>query len=161
MTVLVALLGSCVPAEAAPVRSSNAWLRGLLGRPSVGTAEVLLAAHLMTEDSHWKPDPAWAMERGRSRGWLRRQQVLHPGSPATRGFAAQVFARALGIRGGVWMRLTGEGARHSYRELKFLGMLPEGGPGVLLTGDELAGLLAAASRWQEVGPERPATGAGR
>ena len=160
LAVLTLGLGANARAAAAP-QTSNHWLRSLLGQHIVTSGDVMLAVQLFVETPGWKVDPSWALDKTAARGWIRRHQIVQVASPATRGFAAQLFAQALHIKGGVWLRLTGNSAYHAYRELKLLGMLPEGGPGVLLTGDELSGLMSSAARYQEVGPERPATSAGR
>lgn len=140
---------------ARPPADSASWLRGLYGRPTVSRADALRAALLCLDDAHWKPDEDWAAREGRGRGLVDQDDARDLGARATRGFGCSVFARALKIRGGLMMRLTGSAGRYAFRELVALGMIPDGPSHVSLTGDELAGLLLAASRYQDRGPERP------
>lgn len=131
------------------------FLRGLQGRPSVSRADVLLAAALFSDDAGWKHDSAWALEAARQRGLVRGDQAQDLEGRATRGYACSVFARALGLRGGVMMRLTGQSGRYAHRELRLHGLIPDGPSHLVLTGDELVGLLDGATKLRENGRTRP------
>ncbi|MBI4858722.1 MAG: hypothetical protein HY815_00360 [Candidatus Riflebacteria bacterium] len=133
---------------------SELWLRELVGKPLVTRGEVLLAAALIADDKAWRPDAAWAAKMLARRGFHDGPAGRHLDEFASRGFASRVFARLLQLQGGLWMRLTKQSARYSYRELVVLGLIPGGGDAVQMSGDELNGLLLGAERYREVGPER-------
>lgn len=160
--VAVAFLGSgafsvCLASSPAATESAECagWLRGIYGKPTVRRADVLLAALMVREEDGWTTRSGWALGRARETGLLGSGDGADMEGRAARGFGCSVFARALGIRGGLMMRLTGTSGRYAYRELAILGMIPDGPSHLDLSGDELAGLLLAASRYQEVGAERP------
>lgn len=149
---LLALLAAEVRAGA---DDAGPWLRGLYGKPRVSAEEVLIAAALIADEKGWRADGAYARALAQKRGYLRDD----PGAkrlekPVRRGFAASVFARLLEIEGGLWSRVTRQSPRYAYRELVVLGMAAPGGEDLWLTGDELSGLLLAAERHRQVGPER-------
>jgi hypothetical protein len=132
--------------------ASSRWLRSLYGAPTVTHGDVLLGVALIDDAKRWKRRYRYAARHA----WRRGYVAVTPDEltvEADRGFACRVFARMLRIRGGLLMRLTHEHPRYAYRELVALGLVPAGGDRVLLTGDELAGLLLGAARYREVGPE--------
>lgn len=131
------------------------WLRGLQGKRSTSRGDVLLAAALFADDAGWQQDHAWALKTAEQRGWVRGDQTHDLDSAATRGYACSVFARALRLRGGVMMRLTGQSGRYAYRELRLHGLIPDGPSHLTLTGDELVGLLDGATKLRENGRVRP------
>lgn len=134
--------------------AASEFLRRIYGKERVENGDVLLAAGLMLDEAHFADDPKWALKVARDRRLLRgRSPDLD--ARASRGFACQVFARALGIGGGLLMRISGDNPRYAYQELFQLGLIPDGGGHLSITGDELAGLLQNAMRYRDVGPERP------
>ena len=144
------------PSERTSDRASDAeWMRGLQGKPAVTRGEVLLAAGLLLDDAHWEPRPAWALRSARDHGLVRGGDAADLDGAATRAYGCAVFARALRIRGGVMMRVTGQAGRYAFRELRLHGLIPDGPSHLKLTGDELVGLLDGATKYREHGPTRP------
>lgn len=131
------------------------WLRGLHGKRATTRAEVLIAAGLLTDDEHWEPDARWAVRSAEAHHLVRGDDTQNLSEVATRGYGCSVFARALKLRGGVFMRLTGQSGRYAHRELVLHRLIPDGPSHLVLTGDELVGLLDGAAKFQENGPSRP------
>lgn len=156
-TLLVVALCLALAAPRAWASSDDAgpWLRSLYDRPQVTNGDVLIAAALILEPKIWQPDAAWARKVAIAKG-LMHEDIAKKLLPlaSKRGFACSVFCRALDIDGGLMSRLTAQHPRWAYRELVALGMVPPGGDRIWISGDELAGLILAAERYREVGPER-------
>ena len=148
---IVVLLGLA----SAAIAGDTDWLRSVYGKPAVTRGEVLIAAALFADDAHWTADAGAALKLLEARRVVDAREAGDLARTATRGFGCTVFSRALKIRGGVMMRITGESGRYAYRELVLHGMIPDGPSHLALTGDELAGLLTGASHYQETGAVRP------
>lgn len=75
-----------------------------------------------------------------------------------RGTLAVALSRALKIRGGVVMSLTGPSPRYATRELVFLGIFPPSSPNQTFSGTEYLGIIGKAEDYQRVaraGTSRP------
>jgi hypothetical protein len=75
-----------------------------------------------------------------------------------RGTLAVAFSRALNIRGGVVMSLTGASPRYATRELVFQGIFPPSSPNQTFSGTEFLGIIGKAEDYQRVaraGTSRP------
>ena len=75
-----------------------------------------------------------------------------------RGTLAVALARALEIRGGVVMSLTGKTPRYATKELVFLGIYPPSSPNQTFSGTEYLGIIGKAEDYQRVtraGTARP------
>jgi hypothetical protein len=75
-----------------------------------------------------------------------------------RGTLAVALSRALEIRGGVVMTLTGSTPRYATRELVFLGIYPPSSPNQTFSGTEYLGIIGKAEDYQRVarvGSARP------
>jgi hypothetical protein len=75
-----------------------------------------------------------------------------------RGTLAVALARALKIRGGLVMALTGPSPRYATKELVFLGIFPPSSPNQTFSGTEYLGIIGKAEDYQRVeraGTERP------
>jgi hypothetical protein len=67
--------------------------------------------------------------------------------PLDKGLAAQLFCRALGIKGGLIMRLFGIRPRTAFNELVFLRLMPQGSQHEILNGREFLVLFANARKY--------------
>jgi hypothetical protein len=91
---------------------------------------------------------------------LKRREMLaddfdEPANEAVeRGTLAVALVRALGIRGGVLMRLLGPTRRYATRELQFVEVFPPSSPRQTFSGSEFLGIIARAEDYQK----RRATG---
>lgn len=75
-----------------------------------------------------------------------------------RGALAVALSRALKIRGGIVMSLTGPSPRYATRELVFLGIFPPSSPNQTFSGTEFLGIIGKAEDYQRVaraGTARP------
>jgi hypothetical protein len=75
-----------------------------------------------------------------------------------RGTLAVALSRALEIRGGVIMSLTGTTPRYATKELIFLGIYPPSSPNQTFSGTEFLGIVGKAEDYQRVaraGTARP------
>ena len=94
-----------------------------------------------------------------------KQRKLLPGNfdqPAEqavdRGTLAVALSRALDVRGGVVMAVTGPSPRYATRELVFLGIYPPSSPNQTFSGTEFLGIIGKAEDFQRVaraGTQRP------
>ncbi|MEM8835009.1 MAG: hypothetical protein AAGD00_04225 [Planctomycetota bacterium] len=76
------------------------------------------------------------------RGWLPEGFNEQPNLAMQRGRFASLAAHALGIDGGVMMRLTDKAPRYATRELEFLNLIGPGTEREVLSGLELLGTVA-------------------
>jgi hypothetical protein len=95
---------------------------------------------------------------------LKERRLLPKGfdAPAEqavdRGTLAVALSRALRIRGGVVMSLTGATPRYATKELVFLGIFPQSSPNQTFSGTEYLGIIGKAEDYQRVarsGTSRP------
>ena len=68
-------------------------------------------------------------------------------APLTKGFAAEVFCRALNIRGGLWMRLLGINERRALKELVFENIASGGNVLDKVSGRELVEMFIQAANY--------------
>lgn len=90
----------------------------------------------------------------RERRLLRRDFDAPAEQAVDRGTLAVALARALDIRGGAVMALTGATPRYATKELVFLGIFPPSSPNQTFSGTEYLGIIGKAEDHQR------ATGAG-
>ena len=94
-------------------------------------------------------------------------------APVRRGTLAVALARALGIQGGLTMRVFGIQPRYAVRELQYAGVYPPSSPQQTFSGAEFLGIIGRAEDYQRVreqgaestetppvAPSAPAGGAG-
>jgi hypothetical protein len=91
----------------------------------------------------------------------RKMLPVHFDRPADeavqRGPLAVAICRALEIKGGVMMRLTGA-ERYAVRELQFLDLYPASGPNQTYSGSEFLGIIGRMEDFQRGNPaEAPAS----
>jgi hypothetical protein len=95
---------------------------------------------------------------------LKSRKLLPAGfnEPANRavdrGTLAVALSRALKIRGGLVMALTGPSPRYATKELVFLGIYPPSSPNQTFSGTEYLGIIGKAEDYQRVeraGTDRP------
>ena len=89
-------------------------------------------------------------------------------APVRRGTLAVALARALGVGGGLTMRLFGPQPRYAVRELQYAGVYPPSSPQQTFSGAEFLGIIGRAEDYQrvrelgaastETPPVAPATG---
>lgn len=88
---------------------------------------------------------------------LRARRLLPDGfdEPAeravTRGTLAVALVRALEVRGGILMALTGRSPRYAVRELQYLGLYPPSSANQTFSGAEFLGVIGRAEDYQRSG----------
>jgi len=68
-----------------------------------------------------------------------------PDEPLRKGLAAYMFYEALGIDGGLWIRLFGISQRYALKELVFEGIMISGNKHDIVSGEELISILAGCA----------------
>ncbi len=94
------------------------------------------------------------------RGLLERDLIdpgwtTAPSEPVTKGTVAYMLCRALGIRGGLTMRLFGITRRYAFRECVYLGIFAGGTPDEYVSGRELIDVITNAEFYRERGTAIP------
>jgi hypothetical protein len=96
---------------------------------------------------------------------LRQRGLLHagfdgpPGQAFRRGTLAVALVRAIGLKGGLTMRLLGPEPRLAIRELEFRRLLPTSSPNQVISGKQLVGVLVRAGEYRKFGEAGGAVGA--
>jgi len=93
------------------------------------------------------------------RQWLRRRDILPdawlseagPAEAATKGRLARLLCKALGIEGGLWMRLFGPQPRLALQECAYLDLMTRGATYRHVEGGELVGVIDRADRLRTTG----------
>ena len=87
----------------------------------------------------------------RERGIISRaiSETAAAGALLDKGTAAYMFCQALGIKGGIWMRLFGQNPRYCLRELVFEGIMQASGIDELTSGAELVDMFTRAVDYLE------------
>ena|SRR5437660_8488718 len=80
-----------------------------------------------------------------------------PNDAVTRGTLSVPIVRALQIKGGVVMHLTGPNPRYATRELQYLGLYPTSSPNQIFSGTEFVGIIGKLDDYQH-GVPAPVTG---
>jgi hypothetical protein len=78
---------------------------------------------------------------------IKRRDLRNLDAPATRGFAAIVFMRAICERQSLLARIRPLSERYAYKHMKYLRTLPPGGEQVTISGPELLSLMALSQQY--------------
>ena len=160
--LLLATLGGCqTPQSANPLavelagndlEAQMAFWHQLTERKVVSNDEGFHGLLLFLESS----DPAESYE-GRVE-ILRERQMLPdgfrepPDAALSRGTMAVILARALGIKGGITMRVLGATPRYATRELQYLSIYPRSSPNQTFSGSEFLGIVGRAEDYERSFP---------
>ena len=87
-------------------------------------------------------------------GWLDKAKA---DEPVEKSSLARLVCRAMGIKGGLWMRLLGPLPRLALRECIYHELMPGGADYAYVSGGELVGVIDRCDRWRakETGRELP------
>jgi hypothetical protein len=139
LAVVALALSALVPVAHAGVQE---FLRRLPDLEVITEADAVKAAAVLVGERAHAEELAACEARVRSRGMLDPGDAFHPESKCHKGFAAMLFARGMGLKGGWASRLAGKmGPRLAYKELSFMNILPPMGERDLMTGAELLACL--------------------
>jgi hypothetical protein len=129
--------------------TSDAQFFGELAYKDVATAAdaaramVLLASEGETDRPDFDAARAWLAERDVSTAWLAEATAT---DPIAKGRLAALVCRALGVKGGLGMRLLGPTPRLALRECVYLELMEQGATGTHVRGGELSGVIDRAHR---------------
>lgn len=71
--------------------------------------------------------------------------------PLTKGFAALLFHRALNMKGGAVIKLTGRSQRNCLQDMAYYKIMPESSAKDVMSGPDLVSLLQRAKEYSEAG----------
>ncbi len=141
------------PADAPP--ASDAQFFAELGYKPVATASDVARALVifLSEGKELGGDFDDCRARLRARGvlpdgWLDR---AGPDDPVTKGNLARLLCKALGLKGGLWMRLLGPLPRIALNECAYLELMKRGATYRHVLGGELVGVIDRADRFRARG----------
>lgn len=146
------------PKAAAPDAPSNdAQFFGELGYKDAATAAdtaralVILISEGKEAGADFRASKAYLTRRGiLPDGWLDKAA---PEAPTTKGRLAVLICKALGFKGGIWMRLLGPLPRLALSECAYFEIMTPGCDYGHVTGGELVGVIDRADRMRSTGTE--------
>lgn len=127
-------------------------LRDVTPKETVFEGDAVKACAVLLGERQNATDLAACEARLRDRGVLTATDSYSPHRVLRKGFAAMVFARGMGLKGGWVARLSSlsggkMGPRAAYKELEFRNMVPPMGTQDLMTGGELVSLLKLSQNY--------------
>ena len=140
---------------------SDARFFGELGYKDCATAaDTARAFVILVSEGKQRPG-----DFGACKAYLARRGVLPDGwldkakadDPAEKSSLARLVCRAMGIKGGLWMRLLGPLPRLALRECVYHELMAGGADYAYVSGGELVGVIDRCDRWRakETGRELP------
>jgi hypothetical protein len=124
----------------------------LAARPVTSNDEAFHGLLLYLDGDDPNADYAARVNAMKSRGLLARGFDRPADEAVSRGTLAVAIARALQIRGGLMMHLTGSNPRYATRELEYLSLYPTSSPGQTFSGGEFLGIMGRVEDWQRGNP---------
>jgi len=88
-------------------------------------------------------------EKLRQMGIIPARTAIDPKNHLHKGFAALLYYRAINVKGGLWLRLSGTGSRNCLRELVFQNIMPDSSEWDMMTGPELMALMGKAKAYEK------------
>ena len=138
-----------MPAEgkAADGAGSDAQFFSELGyKDTASASDAARAMAIFVSEGQWSggdfiADKKYLRDKGITIGWLEGAAAT---DPVSKGRLAGLICRALGIKGGMWMRLFGPVPRYALRECVYLDLMKGGAEYQHVTGGELVGVIDRA-----------------
>jgi hypothetical protein len=158
LAVVVATAGLASAADsppdsppASPPASSDARFFGELAYKDIATAAdaaralTILVSEGTRTDEDFAECKAYLRSRSVVNHWLSDSKR---DDPADKGHLAALLCRALGIKGGLWMRLLGPLPRLALHECIYLNLMITGAEYEHVGGGELVGIIDRADRFR-------------
>ena len=148
LIVVLLLLAQGIRTE---LHADNAFFRVLAAKPNATMEDAVKAVYMLKVEE----SPAEKMTFTEicdillQKRLIRASYAKDPSRLVNRGQMAYMICRALGIKGGLTMRIFGVSERYGYRECVYLGLLPAGTRVDRISGSEMLGILAQAVDYQE------------
>lgn len=76
------------------------------------------------------------------------ESEFDPMQPLRKGVAAYMFCKALGIKGGITLRLLGMNQRYAIKELSYEGIMSSGNTNDIVSGEELVSIVTQAADYK-------------
>lgn len=119
----------------------------LPGRSAVSNNEGLHGVILFFEGEDTTGSYENRVSHLQDKGWLDDDFEEPADLAMQRGLLAHVLCRAMDIKGGVMMQLTKGAPRYAYKELVYLGVMPDGSGQMVLDGLDYVGTVSRAQDW--------------
>ncbi len=120
----------------------------LAERPVTSNDEAFHGMILFLDENDPNTDYSARVESLKSRGLLPRNFNRPADETVTRGALAVIIVKAMKIKGGVMLHLTGDWSRYALRELMFLTIYPPSTPNQTFSGIEFIGIIGRLEDWQ-------------
>jgi len=134
------------------LHADNAFFRVLAAKPNATMEDAVTAIYMLKveESPAEKMTFATMCDILRQRKLIKTKYAKDPARLVNRGQMAYMICRAIGIKGGLTMRVFGVSERYGYRECVYLKLIPgDGTQADRISGSELLGILAQALEYQE------------
>jgi len=86
----------------------------------------------------------------KDKGWLQKDFDEPANLAMQRGTLSRLLVKAMDVKGGVMMHLTNGAPRYAYKELVFLGIMPEGSELMVVDGLDYLGVVSRAQDYMVV-----------
>lgn len=129
----------------------NAFFRVLAAKPNATMEDAVKAVYMLKveESPADKVTFAEICDIMVQKKLIKASYAKDPSRLVSRGQMAYMICRAIGIKGGLTMRIFGVSERYGYRECVHLGLIPVGTRVDKISGSELLGILAQAMEYRE------------
>ncbi len=127
------------------------FFRMLAAKPNATMEDAIKAVYMLNvgESASEKMTFAEIRDIMLQKKLIKKSHAKDPDRLANRGQVAYMVCKALGIRGGLTMRIFGISERYGFRECTYLGLIPGGSQWDKVSGSELVGILAHAADYRE------------
>ncbi len=134
------------------------FLNELYSKKAAQFADALKVTTMLLRTYDPERDFVFDLAALREKGIISRSisETTGAGTLLDKGTAAYMFCQALGIKGGLWLRLFGDSPRYCLRELVFEGIMQASGIGELISGAELVDMfIKAVDYLEQIKPRYP------
>ena len=137
--------------DAPPPEKRTDVLRRLYEKDRAGYGDAVRLMLGLAKDAPVDGDFAALRQEAVERGLVDAGWDLAEAAPVDKGRVAYMLVQALGIKGGLTMRLFGVSPRYAFRECVYRKLIGGGTPGEFVRGRELIDILAAAEDYKQGG----------
>ncbi len=157
LIVVLLLLAQGIRTE---LHADNAFFRVLAAKPNATMEDAVKAIYMLNvkESLSEKMTFTEICDILLQKKLIKRSYAKDPDRLVNRGQMAYMICKAIGIKGGLTMRLFGVSERYGYRECVYLGLIPAGTRADKISGSEMLGILAHAMDYREKHQTKQARG---
>ena len=134
-----------------PKESRTAYIRRVYEKDRASYGDACRAVLSLAKGEH--TDAPHSQNHGElvSRGIVVESWELEESSKLTKGTLAYMLCKALGIKGGLTMRIAGINRRYALREAIYVGLMPKATLGEYVAGRELLDTITNAEIYKQEG----------